>query len=281
MRIRIILSVIAIFFVLLVLGLSLYIVDETEYAIVLRFGQIRQVISEPGLNFKTPFLDNVVKLNKRYLIYDIPPEKVLTNDKKTLIVDSYTIWKISDPKKFIETMRNVNLAFSRIDDVVYSGLRNTLGKLNFDTIVTQERTFLQDVTNFAKSNLKDFGIEILDVRVKRTDLPRENRLATFERMKSERQSIAALIRADGQRIAQEIRAEADKKATVILAEAKSKAEQIKGTGEASATQIYAETFSKSSKFYNTWKTLETYRTVIPGSIVLLDDEMQFLQQLRK
>ncbi len=281
MRLKIILGSIIIFLVLLVLGLSLYVVDETEYAVVLRFGQILRVVSEPGINFKTPFLDNVVKLNKRYFIYDIPPEKVLTNDKKTIIVDSYTVWRISDPKRFIETMRNVNLAYSRIDDVVYSGLRNTLGKLNFDTIVTQERTFLQDVTDFAKKNLKDFGIEVLDVRVKRTDLPRENRMATFERMKSERQSIAALIRAEGQRIAQEIRSEADKKATVILAEAKSKAEQIKGTGEASATQIYAETFSRNSRFYNTWKTLETYKSVLPGSIVILDDEMQILQQLKR
>jgi membrane protease subunit HflC len=127
-----IVSILAIVF----LVLSLFIVDQTQYAIVLRFGQIRKVISEPGLYTRTPFVDNVVRLSKRYYIYDIPVEKIITLDKKTLLVDSYAIWRIYDPKKFLESVRTVSLALSRIDDAVYSGLRNTLAKLEFDDIVT-------------------------------------------------------------------------------------------------------------------------------------------------
>lgn len=260
--------------------LSFFIVDQTQYAIVLRFGEIRKVISEPGLYMRTPFVDNVIRLSKRYYIYDIPVEKIITLDKKTLLVDSYAIWRISDPKKFIESVRTVNLALSRIDDVVYSGLRNTLAKLEFDDIVTGERQYLTDITEFSKKNLSDFGIEIRDVRIKHTDLPAENQQAVFERMKSERQSIAALIRAEGQKEAQKIRSEADKKAAIIKAEALSEAEKIKGSGEASATRIYADAFSKDYEFYKLLRTLDSYRSIIPNSIVVVGKDLTILEQMK-
>lgn len=260
--------------------LSFFIVDQTQYAIVLRFGEIRKVISEPGLYMRTPFVDNVIRLSKRYYIYDIPVEKIITLDKKTLLVDSYAIWRISDPKKFIESVRTVNLALSRIDDVVYSGLRNTLAKLEFDDIVTGERQYLMDITEFSRKNLSDFGIEIRDVRIKHTDLPAENQQAVFERMKSERQSIAALIRAEGQKEAQKIRSEADKKAAIIKAEALSEAEKIKGSGEASATRIYADAFSKDYEFYKLLRTLDSYRSIIPNSIVIVGKDLSILEQIK-
>ncbi|MEN3009217.1 protease modulator HflC [Pseudothermotoga sp.] len=260
--------------------LSFFIVDQTQYAIVLRFGEIRKVISEPGLYARTPFVDNVVRLSKRYYIYDIPVEKIITLDKKTMLVDTYAIWRIADPKKFIETVRTVNLALSRIDDVVYSGLRNTLAKLEFDDIVTGERQYLTDITEFSKKNLAEFGIEVRDVRIKHTDLPAENQQAVFERMKSERQSIAALIRAEGQKEAQKIRSEADKKATIIRAEALSEAEKIKGLGEASATRIYAEVFSKDYEFYKLLRTLDSYRSIIPNSVVIVGKDLTILQQMK-
>lgn len=260
--------------------LSFFIVDQTQYAIVLRFGKIRKVISEPGLYMRTPFVDNVIRLSKRYYIYDIPVEKIITLDKKTLLVDSYAIWRISDPKKFIESVRTVNLALSRIDDVVYSGLRNTLAKLEFDDIVTGERQYLMDITEFSRKNLSDFGIEIRDVRIKHTDLPAENQQAVFERMKSERQSIAALIRAEGQKEAQKIRSEADKKAAIIKAEALSEAEKIKGSGEASATRIYADAFSKDYEFYKLLRTLDSYRSIIPNSIVIVGKDLTILEQIK-
>ncbi len=271
-----IVSILAIVF----LVLSLFIVDQTQYAIVLRFGQIRKVISEPGLYTRTPFVDNVVRLSKRYYIYDIPVEKIITLDKKTLLVDSYAIWRIYDPKKFLESVRTVSLALSRIDDVVYSGLRNTLAKLEFDDIVTGERQYLLDITEFARKNLVEFGIEIRDVRIKHTDLPKENQQAVFERMKSERQSIAALIRAEGQKEAQKIRSEADKQATIIRAQAMSEAERIKGSGEASATRIYAEAFSKDYEFYKLLRTLESYKNIIPSSIVIVGEDLSILEQMK-
>ncbi|HOJ94808.1 MAG TPA: protease modulator HflC [Fervidobacterium nodosum] len=277
---KLITAIFVIILAIIFLALSIVIVDETKYVVILRFGEIRKVITEPGLNFKTPFVDNVVKLDKRYSIYDIPPERIITKDKKTLIVDSYIIWKISDPKLFIESMRTESLALSRLDDVVYSGLRNTLAKLDMDTIVTQEKTFLNDVLDFSISNTKDYGIQVIDVRVKKTDLPAENRNAVFERMKSERQSIAALIRAEGEKEAQKIRSEADKKAAIIKAEALSKAEYIKGTGDASATKIYAEAYSKDERFYKLWKTLESYKDIVPGSVIILSKDAEILQYVK-
>ncbi len=281
MKLTIIVTVAIISILAIVLvALSLFIVDQTEYAIVLRFGEIRKVISEPGLYVRTPFVDNVVRLSKRYYIYDIPVEKIITLDKKTMLVDSYAIWRIDDPKKFLESVRTVSLALSRIDDVVYSGLRNTLAKLEFDDIVTGERQYLLDITDFAKKNLADFGIEIRDVRIKHTDLPKENQQAVFERMKSERQSIAALIRAEGQKEAQKIRSEADKQATIIRAQAMSEAERIKGSGEASATRIYAEAFSKDYEFYKLLRTLESYKSIIPNSVVIVGEDLSILEQMK-
>lgn len=262
------------------LSLSFVIVDETQYAVILRFGEIVKVVTKPGLTTKTPFVDKVVKFDRRKAIYDIPPERIITKDKKTLVVDSYVVWRISDPKRFIETMQTESLALTRIDDVVYSGLRNTLAKLDLDTIVTQERSFLSEVLSFSREKLKDFGIEIVDVRVKKTDLPEENRSAVFERMKSERQSIAALIRAEGEKEAQRIRAEADKKATIIKAQALSEAERIKGTGEASATKIYAEAYSQDPEFYKFWKTLESYKNIIKDSVIILDENMEVMKQIK-
>jgi len=271
-----ILSAVAVLFI----GLSFFIVDQTQYAVVLRFGEIRKVISEPGLYVKTPFVDNVIRFSKRFYIYDIPVEKIITLDKKTMLVDSYAIWRISDPKKFIESVRTVSLALSRIDDVVYSGLRNTLAKLDFDDIVTGERQYLSDITEFSKRNLADFGVDIQDVRIKHTDLPAENQQAVFERMKSERQSIAALIRAEGQKEAQKIRSEADKKATILKAEALSEAERIKGTGEASATRIYAQAYGQDQEFYRFLRTLESYKFIIPDSVILIGEDLTILNQMK-
>lgn len=278
--VRIVGIAVVIILAVLFLSFSIVVVDETQYAVVIRFGEIVKVITKPGLAFKTPFVDTVTKLDRRYTIYDIPPERIITSDKKTLVIDSYIIWRISDPKRFIESMRSESLALSRLDDIVYSGLRNSLAKYDMDTIVTQEKDFLKEVLNFSATNVKNFGIEIVDVRVKKTDLPIENRNAVFERMKSERQSIAALIRAEGEKEAQKIRSEADKKALIIQSQAQSDAEQIKGTGEASATRIYSQAYSQDPQFYELWKTLESYKDIIPGSVILLDDNMDILNYLK-
>ncbi|KAF2960741.1 MULTISPECIES: protease modulator HflC [unclassified Thermotoga] len=259
---------------------SFYVLDQTQQAVVLRFGKIVAVETEPGLHFKQPFVDNVVRFDKRILLYDIEPEKIIAADKKTLVIDTYVLWRIKDAEAFIKSLKSVKLALPRIDDVVYSHVRNIFAKANFDEIISEKREdLLREVTALSREDLKDFGIEVVDVRVKHADLPAENEKAVYERMKAERYSIAAQIRAEGEKEARKIRAEADKTAKVLIAEAQSKAEQIKGTGEASAVKIYAEVFSKDKDFYEFWRTMEVYRSIEKG-ILIIGDELDALKYLK-
>ncbi|QTA38400.1 protease modulator HflC [Thermosipho ferrireducens] len=278
---KLITTIVIIVIALIILSLSIFIIDQTEQAVVLRFGEIINTYSEAGIHFKTPFIDNVKKFEKRILLYDIEPEKIITEDKKTLIIDTYALWKIANPQKFIETMRTKALAESRIDDIVYSHIRNVFAKHTFDEIISDRREeFLREVTKLSREDLKDFGIEVVDVRVKHADLPNENIRAVYERMKAERYSIAAQIRAEGQKEAQKIRAEADKKATVILAEAQSKAEQLKGIGEASSTRIYAEAYQQDPEFFEFWRSLSSYNDIFKNGTVILGD-MEILKYFSK
>ena len=259
---------------------SFYVLDQTQQAVVLRFGKIVAVETEPGLHFKQPFVDNVVRFDKRILLYDIEPEKIIAADKKTLVIDTYVLWRIKDAEAFIKSLKSVKLALPRIDDVVYSHVRNIFAKANFDEIISEKREdLLREVTALSREDLKDFGIEVVDVRVKHADRPAENEKAVYERMKAERYSIAAQIRAEGEKEARKIRAEADKTAKVLIAEAQSKAEQIKGTGEASAVKIYAEVFSKDKDFYEFWRTMEVYRSIEKG-ILIIGDELDALKYLK-
>ena len=268
--------------VLILLFTSMFVLDQTQQAVVLRFGKIVRVVKEPGLHFKQPFVDNVVKFEKRMLIYDIEPEKIITADKKTLIVDTYTLWKIKDPRKFMESFKSVRLALPRIDDIVYSHIRDVFAKGTFEEIVSEKREeFLDKVTKLCKRDLDEFGVEVVDVRVKHADLPPENTQAVYNRMKEERYSIAAQIRAEGQKEAQKIRAEADKKVKVILAQAYSEAEKIKGTGDASAVSIYAQSFSKDPDFYEFWRTMELYRDSLKDAVIIAGEDAEILKFMIK
>jgi len=268
--------------VLILLFTSMFILDQTQQAVVLRFGKIVRVVKDPGLHFKQPFVDNVVKFEKRMLIYDIEPEKIITADKKTLIVDTYTLWKIKDPRKFMESFKSVRLALPRIDDIVYSHIRDVFAKGTFEEIVSEKREeFLNKVTKLCKRDLDEFGVEVVDVRVKHADLPPENTQAVYNRMKEERYSIAAQIRAEGQKEAQKIRAEADKKVKVILAQAYSEAEKIKGTGDASAVSIYAQSFSKDPDFYEFWRTMELYRDSLKDAVIIAGEDAEVLKFMIK
>jgi len=268
--------------VLILLFTSMFVLDQTQQAVVLRFGKIVRVVKEPGLHFKQPFVDNVVKFEKRMLIYDIEPEKIITADKKTLIIDTYTLWKIKDPRKFMESFKSVRLALPRIDDIVYSHIRDVFAKGTFEEIVSEKREeFLDKVTKLCKRDLDEFGVEVVDVRVKHADLPPENTQAVYNRMKEERYSIAAQIRAEGQKEAQKIRAEADKKVKVILAQAYSEAEKIKGTGDASAVSIYAQSFSKDPDFYEFWRTMELYRDSLKDAVIIAGEDAEVLKFMIK
>ena len=260
-------------------GLFTFTVDETKKAVVLRFGEIVRVVEEPGLYFKSPFVENVVYLEDRLLTYDIQPAPVITVDKKRLEMDSYTIWRIRDAQRFMESLGgNRANAEQRLDDIIYGLLRDVVGKLDFQQVL--QREFLKEVLQRAQQQVDEFGIEVVDVRIKRADLPAAIKQDVFQRMISERKQRAEQIRAEGEREAQRIRAEADKQVQIILAEAQKRAEELKGEGDAEALRIYAEAYNRDPNFFLFWRTLESYKkSLAQNSVLVLSTESDYLKLL--
>ncbi len=277
------LLIVVIVAILFLASLSLFIVDETKQAIVLQFGKPIRVISEPGLNWKLPFIQNVVFFEDRLLVYDAAPTEIITRDKKTLIVDNYARWKIIDPLRFLQTVRDLNGAQARLDDIIYSELRVDLGLFDMSEIVSEKREgIMKRVTEISNEKAKIYGIEIVDVRIKRVDLPPENEKFIFDRMKAERERIAMQYRAEGQEESAKIIAETEREKTVILAEAYKAVQTLKGEGEAESIRIYAESFNQDPAFYKFYRTLEAYRlTFIDKTTVLLSTDSEFLKYLTK
>jgi len=277
------LLIIIIVAILFLANLSLFIVDETKQAIVLQFGKPIRAVKEPGLNFKIPFIQNVVFFEDRLLVYDAAPTEIITKDKKTLIVDNYTRWKIVDPLKFLQTVRDLNGAQARLDDIIYSELRVDLGLYEMSDIVSEMReSIMGRVTKISNEKSAYYGIEIVDVRIKRIDLPPENEKYVFNRMEAERQRMAKQYRAEGQEESAKIIAETEREKTVILAEAYKTAQTLKGEGEAESVKIYAESFNQDPEFYKFYRTLEAYRkTFKDKTTVLLSTDSEFLKYLTK
>lgn len=275
--------IIIIIALLILTNLTLFIVDETKQAIVLQFGKPIRVIKEPGLNLKLPFIQNVVFFEDRLLVYDAAPTEIITKDKKTLIVDNYARWKIVDPLRFLQTVRDLNGAQARLDDIIYSELRVDLGLFDMSEIVSERREdIMKRVTEISNEKATTYGIEITDVRIKRVDLPSENEKYIFDRMKAERERIAKQYRAEGQEEAAKIIAETEREKTVILAEAYKTAQTLKGEGEAEAVRIYAESFNQDPEFYKFYRTLEAYKnTFREKTTVLLSTDSEFLKYLSK
>jgi len=269
--------------ILFLANLSLFIVDETKQAIVLQFGKPIRAISEPGLSWKIPFIQNVVFFEDRLLVYDAAPTEIITKDKKTLIVDNYARWRIIDPLKFLQTVRDLNGAQARLDDIVYSELRVDLGLFDMSEIVSEKREGIMGrVTEISNEKANTYGIEIIDVRIKRVDLPPENEKYIFDRMKAERERIAKQYRAEGQEESAKIIAETEREKTVILAEAYKTAQTLKGEGEAESIRIYAESFNQDPEFYKFYRTLEAYRNTFKDkTTVLLSTDSDFLKYLTK
>lgn len=272
---------------IIVYNLFTFTVDETKKAAVLRFGEIVKLAEEPGLYFKVPFVQSVKYLEDRVLNYDIQPRDILTSDQKRLIIDNYAIWRVGDPKLFIEATRGRLLnAQSRIDDIVYSDLRNILAKHTLDEIVSAKRLeYLQQVTELSRDKLDKFGIVLIDVRIKRADLPTEIEQAVFSRMRSERERIAAQLRAEGEEKSKQTKSTADKDKEIILADARKEAEKIMGEGDAQALETYANAYNQNPEFYRFWRTLESYKTAFKdGSRIVLttdSDYLKFLEGMAK
>ena len=263
---------IAIFTLIILFVLStIIVVDETEQIVILQFGKPVQTITDPGLNFKFPAPIQVSNsFDKRLLEYDVPPEEILSRDKKSLIIDNYVRWRIVDPLLFLQTVRAIPTAKTRLDDIVYSELRQELGNHDMAEIITETRELImKKVTIASNEETNKYGIEVIDVRIRRVDLPRENEASIYARMEAERKRQANKFRSEGEEEAQKIRAATDRDKTVILAEAYKTAQKIRGEGEAEALDIYAESFSKDPDFYEFLRTLETYEKVIDKKTTLV------------
>jgi len=277
------LFIILIVAILILANMSLFIVDETRQAIIIQLGKPIRAIAEPGLNWKLPFIQNVVFFEDRLLVYDAAPTEIITKDKKTLIVDNYARWKIIDALKFLQTVRDLNGAQARLDDIIYSELRVDLGLFDMSEIVSERREgIMKRVTEISNEKAGIYGIKIVDVRIKRVDLPPENEKFIFDRMRAERERIAKQYRAEGQEESAKIIAETEREKTVILAEAYKTAQTLKGEGEAESIKIYAESFNQDPEFYKFYRTLEAYRkTFKDKTTVLFSTDSEFLKYLSK
>ena len=258
---------------------SLFIVQEINQAIVLQFGDPKKIISKAGLNFKLPFIQNVVFLDKRILNLDNAPQEVIASDQKRLIIDAITRFQITDPLKFYISVGNERVARSRLSTIINSRIRGVLGTQELATLLSTDRTkqmaiIQRDVNKEAKS----FGIKIIDVRIKRADLPPANSDAIYKRMQTEREREAKEFRAEGAEIAQKIRSTADKDVTVLLANANKKSEIMKGEGDGQRNKIFANAFGRDPQFFAFYRAMQAYETALIGgetSMVLSPDSEFF------
>ena len=258
--------------ILTLIGLSsIFIVDETQQVVILQLGKPVKTIIEPGFNFKLPFpFQEKIVFDDRLLEYDSPPEAILSKDKKSLIVDNYVRWKIVDPLQFLKTVQAIPTAKSRMDDIVYSELRRELGTHDMVEIITQNREEIMDVVTKASNEATlSYGISVIDVRIRRVDLPAENEESIYARMEAERKRQANKFRSEGSEEAQKIRAATDRDKTIILADAYKEAERIRGEGDAKAVQVYARSYSSDPKFYEFVRTLDAYKKVVDDKTTLV------------
>ena len=262
-----------------VIYLSLFTVKEINQAIVLQFGDPKRIISTPGLQVKIPFIQNVVFLDRRILSLDPAPEEVIASDQKRLIVDAFARFKIVDPLKFYISVGNERVARSRLATIINSRLRSVLGTQSLATLLSEDRTkqmaIIQEGVN---TEAEKFGIEIIDVRIKRADLPQANSEAIYRRMQTEREREAKEFRAKGAEMAVTITSTADKEVTVILANAKKQSEIMKGEGDGLRNKIFAEAFGKDPDFFAFYRAMQAYETALIGgetSLILSPDSEFF------
>ncbi len=247
-------------------SMCLYTVDETQQVIVTQFGEYKRTIREPGLQWKLPVVEAVLRFPQRILASDASPAKYLTLDKKRVAIDHLTRWRIADPLIFFKTVRDEAGARARIDDIVFSDLRRELASHPFAKIISEQREpIMETVTANAAEKTKQFGIEVLDVRIKRADLPEEVQASVFARMQAEREREAKRYRSEGEEEAAKIRATSDKERTIILAKAYEESQKMRGEGDALSTRAYAEAYEPNAEFYGFVRRLEAYRTIMGGA----------------
>ncbi|MCW8829847.1 MAG: protease modulator HflC [Gammaproteobacteria bacterium] len=265
-------------------SMSFFVVDETELAIKFRLGEIVKTDYEPGLYFKLPFVNNVRKFDSRILTLDAQPERYLTFEKKNVIVDAFIKWRISDVANYYTTMagseRNAGL---RLSQVIKNGLRDEFGKRTIQEAISGERSQIMNViTAQIEDQANQFGIEVVDVRIKRIELPPEVSGSVYQRMEAERSRVAKDLRSRGAEAAERIRADADRQRTVILAEAYRDAEGLRGEGDARSAEVYASAFTQDAEFYELYRSLNAYKNVFrnEGDVLVLDPTSEFFKYFK-
>ena len=270
----------AVAFLMALFYFAAFAVYQTQYALVLQFGDPRRVIEEPGLHFKIPFIQNVVYIDRRILELDSPAEEVIASDQKRLVVDAFLRFKIIDPLAFYISLNNQRRGASRLAALLSSGMRSVLGRQTFVAVVRDTRTDLMlEIRDLVNAQAKDFGISVVDVRIRRADLPEANSQAVFRRMQTEREQEAAEIRAIGQQDGREIRAEADKSVSVILATAYRDAEILRGQGEGCRNRIFASAFGADPDFFSFYRSMQSYQRALEnkGTSLVLSPNTEFFR----
>lgn len=265
---------------------TVFTLDETQFAVVTQFGKPVRTLTTAGLKLKWPW-QSLLNFEKRLLVYNPRPSEFLTRDKKNIVVDSYVAWRIAEPNRFLQTVNDLTGAEMRLHDTVWAAAAAALGNTDLSALVSTKpeevkvQDVLRQVTEQSRARaLEQYGIEIVDVRLKRLNLPAQNRESVFARMRAERERIAKQYRAEGEAEALKIRAEADKERARVLSEAYREAEKIRGDGDAQSTRIYAEAYARDPKFYKLVRTLEAYKKVIdPNTTAILSSDSELLKLL--
>lgn len=262
---------------------SLFVVDQTEQALVLRFGAHRATIKDPGLHVKIPFIEDVVRYDNRLLSLDPPDEQIILGDQKRIVVDTFTRFRIADPLKFYQAVRSESQARTQLSQIVSSAMRRVLGQVMLPSLLSDERSGImgQIEKEVAERASRELGLQIVDVRLRRADLPEETSQSIYDRMKSERERQAKEARAQGYEWSQQIRARAERERTVLLAEAQRQAQIERGQGDAEANRIFAEAFGKDPRFFNLYRSLQAYRDSLGdgNTTLVLSPDSEFLRVL--
>lgn len=260
-----IVALLALLLILIVAYMSLFTVQQTEQTIVLRFGEPVEVVTDPGLHFKAPW-NSVINIDKRILDLENPSQEVIASDQKRLVVDAFARYRIKNALRFYQSVGSIQAANIQLTSLLNAALRRVLGEVNFITVVRDEReTLMGRIREQLDREADGYGIEVVDVRIRRADLPEQNSQAVYQRMQTERQREAAEFRAQGGQKAQEIRSKADREATVIVAEANSTAEQTRGVGDAERNRLFAEAYSKDPDFFAFYRSMTAYENGLRSS----------------
>ncbi len=276
-------ALVAIFVLLIAIKMVVFTINETNQGVILQFGKPIRTVTDPGLHFKMPWpIQTITYYERRVLGYDSHPTEILTMDKKNLIVDNFAKWKIIDPLKLMVTVHDENGAQARLDDIIFSELREALGLHDLEEIVTTSRAELMEIVTLASdSAAREYGIQILDVRIKRADLPEANERSVYERMRAERKRIANRYRSEGEEQALKIRAVTDSLKVVVMADAYRQSMIIRGEADATAIEIYAKAYNRDPEFFQFSRTMEAYKTIIDSNTVLvLPPETELFKYLK-